>query len=494
MRHLKTLYFCTFLLFLNLVCYAQNWSPLGGDTQSVFSTRDSIGPVKGTRYFLQTVESENLVSGGMEYKFRPYGMLMELNFDGWEDYFPAPSFLGKKIIYDSVNGATKIFTKIGTTFFSINWRKEIGAVSLIYNDGFSSILGVVTRKWLEVVGGHPDSLKTIRLSYSNLGPSSRNLKIGDSIVISKTKGLITFFDLGEFPDRTFYLRKEFVTEDTLSSWFGKVYDGAILPGDVFHVKTSFILNSQQQAFSKYDEYEVKVDSVFQNELKINVLRQYPGESSRGGSNFCFLDGSVLQTASCKTYSGRGILFESYNSEFAPDLIRTTTGPFPIQYTYCLFKGDNGLAYRISKRHSFNSFQGAICPGLNFSNFDLAYWVNDTWPYEAQVNIQIPVYFYSPSRNFAIGTPIPNFSVLNWSQRQLKAEVRISNPANEYAEVSGLSHHASISIFNTLGQCILKKELQKDANVIPVMNLPSGIYLYHLLDINGSLISGKFLKN
>lgn len=494
------------LLLISMACLvqtmakAQDWSLLGGNSKFILSARDSIGPEKGTRFFIHEVSAATPTTDGINYAFKKFYMLRTLINGCCYESEGVPSFLGKSLKYKPESGNIIIQVGYGYDSVLINLRKEVGQEALSFNDGAFTVKGKVTRKYQSFINGQVDSLKTIRLHVSN--PFySRNLIIGDSLVVSKSTGLISFFDLGQFPTKTLYLTREWITSDTLAQWFKKVDDGELYPGDVFHVKSRFVSKSTVQPMNKYDEYEIRVDSVFPLQLKIHVTRNYPSvPAAFYAANLCIANGSTLVQDSCfanrsSEYLPNNELFKTYDTPFAPDTLRETTGAFPSAFSYALFKGDNGIAYRISKKYSAFANIGSICPGLGFTNFDLKIIGDDT-PTDPHIktNLQVPVYFYSPSRNLAIGTPIPGFTIfLSQAKNERQPKINVQNPVFDQLHFFGLQGTAEITLFNCHGQTVLKEQICSSNKQLNIAKIFPGIYQYCINDGKGGIFSGKILK-
>lgn len=69
-----------------------------------------------------------------------------------------------------------------------------------------------------------------------------------------------------------------------------------------------------------------------------------------------------------------------------------------------------------------------------------------------------------------------------------------NPAKESITFeTGLDNKFQLTIFSSIGQTILQKDFTSDKNTIDIQDFKPGIYFYNLLNKNGKVTSGKFVK-
>ncbi|HBS86463.1 MAG: hypothetical protein A2W91_19805 [Bacteroidetes bacterium GWF2_38_335] len=81
---------------------------------------------------------------------------------------------------------------------------------------------------------------------------------------------------------------------------------------------------------------------------------------------------------------------------------------------------------------------------------------------------------------------------------VKNEISVyPNPFNTYININlnniSTANHVQISIYNVVGEVVIKKSLVTSFNTVETSGLPSGIYFYNVFDQNGTLQTGRIVS-
>jgi len=112
-----------------------------------------------------------------------------------------------------------------------------------------------------------------------------------------------------------------------------------------------------------------------------------------------------------------------------------------------------------------------------------------WQWQSNYEINADIFFLKVDRNGIIsGTQSINEIIT-------QSEIRVyPNPAKDNLNFDmGMYKDFHLSVYNQMGQILLKKNFTSGNNTINIYDFKAGIYFYNLQNKNGKVISGKFVK-